>query len=277
MSNSKDATQSPDEPRRPVPLQQLLRAVIDGLAPEPAHAPQAVRSGLAALDAVTGGVWPGSMWAVTGPMGVGKSVLVLDLARAALRQGVPTAVLTRSEPAEHVVHRLLAADAQIPLLHLQQRSLTDEDWAKLARQAGALVDAPLVLRSGPLPSPEALPSLLAPVRTAGTQAPGLVVLDDLPADDEQMSVLAALSATALTHGVAVVVAVQQRVEQAETQERRVSQVADLVLRIHRGDQWAVDRSAAAEAALTVVRNRRGPVTTATVAFQGQYARFTDPT
>ena len=52
--------------------------------------------------------------------------------------------------------------------------------------------------------------------------------------------------------------------------------SDVAILIHREDFYEPDSSRAGEADLLVDKNRNGPRGTATVGFQGHYARFVDP-
>ena len=49
----------------------------------------------------------------------------------------------------------------------------------------------------------------------------------------------------------------------------------MVILLHREDQYEKESPRAGEADLIVAKNRNGPTTTVTVAFQGHYSRFVD--
>ena len=55
----------------------------------------------------------------------------------------------------------------------------------------------------------------------------------------------------------------------------IEQDSDVVILLHREDQYEKESPRAGEADLIVAKNRNGPTTTVTVAFQGHYSRFTD--
>ena len=66
-----------------------------------------------------------------------NSTLALDLCRAASIQNNMTSVffsleMTRSE----ITMRLLSAEAKVPLNHIRNGNMSDDDWAKLARHMG---------------------------------------------------------------------------------------------------------------------------------------------
>ena len=55
----------------------------------------------------------------------------------------------------------------------------------------------------------------------------------------------------------------------------IEQDSDVVILLHREDQYEKESARAGEADLIVAKNRNGPTTTVTVAFQGHYSRFVD--
>jgi replicative DNA helicase len=55
----------------------------------------------------------------------------------------------------------------------------------------------------------------------------------------------------------------------------IEQDADVVILLHREDQYEKESPRAGEADLIVAKHRNGPTTTVTVAFQGHYSRFVD--
>ena len=55
----------------------------------------------------------------------------------------------------------------------------------------------------------------------------------------------------------------------------IEQDADVVILLHREDQYERESPRAGEADFIVAKHRNGPVDTITVAFQGHYSRFTD--
>jgi replicative DNA helicase len=55
----------------------------------------------------------------------------------------------------------------------------------------------------------------------------------------------------------------------------IEQDSDVVILLHREDLYEKESPRAGEADLIVAKNRNGPTTTVTVAFQGHYSRFVD--
>ena len=55
----------------------------------------------------------------------------------------------------------------------------------------------------------------------------------------------------------------------------IEQDADMVILLHREDQYERESPRVGEADLIVAKHRNGPTSTVTVAFQGHYSRFVD--
>lgn len=80
----------------------------------------------------------------------------------------------------------------------------------------------------------------------------------------------------MEHHLAVVAVVQQDLNDADRQLRRIEQVADVALTLHRDDQDDFHGTRAGEADFIITRHRNGPVAKINVHFQGHCGRFVDP-
>lgn len=109
-----------------------------------------VPTGFADLDDLTNGLHSGQMIIVAARPAMGKSTLALDLCRAASIHNNLTSVffsleMTRSE----ITMRLLSAEAKVPLNHIRNGNMNDDDWAKLARKMGEVSSAPMFIDDSP--------------------------------------------------------------------------------------------------------------------------------
>jgi replicative DNA helicase len=238
-------------------------------------------TGLADLDALTGGLWPGDLWVITGRTGAGKSVFVLDLARSAsIHQQVPTALLLARDDQRDAVTRLLSAEARVPLSHMRSGTMTDDDWARLARRMGELGDGPLRIAQVGTEAREATPEEMsaAAVDTVRRHDTQLFVIDSVLPEDVGNHLRGLKELAAREHVAVVTVLADGPGRPADEQE--AARHADVVIRVDRDHDMECDGEQsprAGEADLAVLRHRRGPISVLTVAFQGQYARFVDMT
>jgi replicative DNA helicase len=254
-----------------------MASILDLLTPQLLAAPvrrEPVPTGLADLDKLTGGLGAGSLWAVTGAPGVGRSMFVAQLALpAAVTARVRTRLLSVGEPATTVVHHLLSSLGRVPLHHLRAGRLTGQDQQRLGDAREALRVAPLEVdaagRRGDLPSPDQL--------LAG-KPPDVLLIDDLDlwAGPDPAPLLRRLRAYAHDTGASVVVTVPDDVAlDGPVPTSPWARLPDLLLRLHRPEMYARRSPRAGEVDLVLLRHRTGPVTTITCAFQGYYARVVD--
>jgi replicative DNA helicase len=109
-----------------------------------------VPTGFADLDDLTNGFHAGQMIIVAARPAMGKSTLALDFCRAASIHNNLTSVffsleMSRSE----ITMRLLSAEAKVPLNHIRNGNMTDDDWNKLARHMPAVSAAPMFIDDSP--------------------------------------------------------------------------------------------------------------------------------
>lgn len=268
-------------------LQDLLQPCMDELERRSTASsgnvplrPRGVPTGIVDLDNLTDGICPGDLWVVTGRTGAGKTVLALGFARSgAVEHREPVCVVTAHEDALYVTRMVLSAEARVPLHHMEVGTLSDDDWARLARRMGEVEAAPLRVveaHSTGVACPTAALQLAA-VRTAAVNPElHLLVVDGAQTPWTPVQ-LRDLKEMAVAHNIGVLVVMPDASDRAAA-EAAASRIADLVLRIDRDHDMDEQRTVSAragEADLIVLRHRRGPVTVITVAFQGHYGRFVD--
>jgi len=79
-----------------------------------------------------------------------NSTLGLDFARSAsIRHGLTSCIFSLEMSRNEITMRLLSAEAKVPLHHMRNGKMTDEDWARLARKMGEVSEAPLFIDDSP--------------------------------------------------------------------------------------------------------------------------------
>jgi replicative DNA helicase len=89
---------------------------------------------------------------LAGPTGIPthNSTLGLDFARSAsIKHGLTSCVFSLEMSRNEITMRLLSAEAKVPLHHMRNGKMTDEDWARLARKMGEVSEAPLFIDDSP--------------------------------------------------------------------------------------------------------------------------------
>ncbi len=254
-----------------------------------------VPTGFADLDDLTNGLHSGQMIIVAARPAVGKSTLALDLCRAASIHNNLTSVffsleMTRSE----ITMRLLSAEAKVPLNHIRNGQLSEDDWTKLARKMGEISSAPVFIDDSPNMT---MMEIRAKARRLKQRHDlRLVVIDYMQlmtsgkkVESRQLEVSEfsrqiKLLAKELEVPIIALSQLNRGPEQRSDKRPMLSdlresgsleQDADMVVLLHREDLYERESTRPGEADLIVAKHRNGPTRDITVAFQGHYSRFVD--
>ncbi|WP_425491463.1 replicative DNA helicase [Nocardioides luti] len=254
-----------------------------------------VPTGFADLDDLTNGLHSGQMIIVAARPAMGKSTLALDLCRAASIHNNLTSCffsleMTRSE----ITMRLLSAEAKVPLNHIRNGNMSDDDWAKLARKMGEISSAPMFIDDSPNMT---MMEIRAKARRLKQRHDlKLIVIDYMQlmssgkkVESRQLEVSEfsrniKLLAKELELPIIALSQLNRGPEQRGDKRPMMSdlresgsleQDADMVILLHRDDVYEKESTRPGEADLIVAKHRNGPTRDITVAFQGHYSRFVD--
>jgi replicative DNA helicase len=228
-----------------------------------------------------------------------NSTLGLDLARScSIKHGLTSVLFSLEMGRNEIIMRLLSAEARVALHHMRSGTMTDEDWARLARRMGAVSEAPLFIDDSPNMS---MMEIRAKARRLKQRHDlQLVIIDYMqlmqhgssnsrrPDNRQQEVSEISRSLKLLAKELEVpVVAISQlnRGPEQRTDKRpmmsdlresgSLEQDADVIILLHREDAYERESPRAGEADLIVAKHRNGPTANITVAFQGHYSRFVD--
>lgn len=247
------------------------------------------------LELLLGGFGPGHLVIIGARPATGKTLVALDIARgAAVRLQIPTLLFSLEMSEIEIMHRLIAAEATVDQNRMKHRTLTDDDWKKIAKVRDGIQAAPLVIDDSPSCTVARVRARLrGMVRTHGGCR--LLVIDYLgllevgKAESRERAIAdttRALKRLAKEFKIPIVLLVQLNRMSEHRQDRRpqtsdlresgaIENDADVVILLHREDAYDKESPRAGELDLIVSKNRHGPTSTVTVAFQGHYARAAD--
>jgi replicative DNA helicase len=254
-----------------------------------------VPTGFAELDRLTNGLHGGQLVIVAARPAVGKSTMAMDICRtASIKYGLTSCFFSLEMGRNEIVMRLLAAEATVPLQHMRNGSLSDNDWTKMATKMGTVSEAPLFIDDSPNLT---MMEIRAKCRRLKQRHDlRLVVVDYLQlmtsgkrVESRQQEVAEfsrSLKLLAKELDVPVVALSQLNRGPEQRQDKKpmlsdlresgsLEQDADVVILLHREDLYEKDSPRAGEADFIVAKHRNGPTNTLPVAFQGGYSRFVD--
>jgi replicative DNA helicase len=279
------------------PLSDIMDSVLDEIeAIENREAGiYGVPTGFADLDDLTNGLHSGQMIVVAARPAMGKSTLALDLCRAASIHNNLTSCffsleMTRSE----ITMRLLSAEARIPLNHIRNGKMSQEEWDRLARHVSKVSGAPMFIDDSPNMT---MMEIRAKARRLKQRHDlKLVVIDYLQlmtsgkkVESRQLEVSEfsrqiKLLAKELEVPIIALSQLNRGPEQRADKRPMMSdlresgsieQDADMVILLHRDDVFEKESTRPGEADLIVAKHRNGATRDIVVAFQGHYSRFVD--
>jgi replicative DNA helicase len=226
---------------------------------------------------------------------MGKSTLALDFCRAASIANNLTSVFFSLEMGRaEITMRLLSAEAKVPLNHIRNGNMTDDDWNKLARKMGEVSSAPMFIDDSPNLTMMEIRSKARRLKQKHDLK--LIVLDYLQlmssgkkVESRQLEVSEfsrqiKLLAKELDVPVIALSQLNRGSEQRSDKRPMVSdlresgsleQDADMVILLHRDDVYEKESTRPGEADVIVAKHRNGPTRDIVVAFQGHYSRFVD--
>ncbi|CUW33428.1 MULTISPECIES: replicative DNA helicase [Streptomyces] len=240
---------------------------------------------------------PGDLIVVAARPAIGKSVVLLDIARCVAIEHRMTVMVSSMEMSRpQLMERLMAAEARVPLNRIKDRAFQNDDKQRIFDAAVRINGAPLVVDDGPAATTVQLRSRLRWLQAQG-KLPSVLVVDYLQImkasgkrgqnrTGEVDEISRGLKELAGEFGIIVIAAAQLNRE-VEKREDKKPMMADLresgsieadanaVILLHRPDAYDKEHERAGEMDLIIGKNRQGPTGTVTVAFQGHYARCRD--
>lgn len=276
--------------RGPHPIAAVAEAVYDDLVRLQQTQP-GLHTGLVDLDRLTGGLFPSDLALLAARPGVGKTALLLTLARNIARQQRRVLVFSLEMAERQQVLRLLAGESRVDGARLRTGAIAAQEWEPLQNGLARLAELPLWFDDTPA-------ATIAHIRaTAMSLAlrPGLdlVLVDYLqlittgrmhPNRNEEVGFVSAqLKALARELDVPVLAAAQlNRALEARADKRpvladlrdsgRLEQDADLVLLLHRPGLYdPAEPDTFTE--LIVAKHRHGLTGTLNIIFQPRWQTF----
>jgi len=280
-----------------LPLNAIMEATLDEIESISNHdgSMRGVPTGLADLDELTNGLQAGQMIIVAGRPGSGKSTLGLDFCRAAsIANGLTSVIFSLEMGKAEITMRLLSAEAKIPLNHIRNGGMSDDDWAKLARKMGDVSSAPMFIDDSPNMT---MMEIRAKARRLKQRHDlKLIVIDYIQlmtsgkkvesrqVEVSEFSRQIKLLAKELEVPIVALAQLNRGSEQRADKKPMVSdlresgsleQDADIVMLVHREDMYEKESARPGEADIIVGKHRNGPMRDVAVLFQGHYSRFVD--
>jgi replicative DNA helicase len=252
-----------------------------------------VPSGFDELDHLTSGFQDSDLIIIAGRPSMGKTSFALNIAQnAAIEKGVPVAIFSLEMSKEQIALRMLCSEASVDAHSLRSGFLSEADWPKLTRAAGALSEAPIYIDD--TAGITVLEMRAKARRLRKDQKLGLIIVDYLQLmrekgmsdsrEQEISSISRSLKALAKELSIPVIALSQlnRRVEERQDKHPQLSdlresgaieQDADVIIFIYRDEVYREDSPDKGLAEIIIGKQRNGPIGTKRLAFLKQYTKF----
>ncbi len=261
-----------------------------------------VPSGLTALDRITSGWQKSDMVVIAARPAMGKTALVLTMARNAVVDfKKPVALFSLEMSSLQLVTRLIASEAELESDKLKKGTLEEHEFLQLNDKINKIADAPLFIDDTPGLS---VFELRAKARRLKEQHNiEMIIIDYLQLmtaggegkgnrEQEIATISRSLKGLAKELNVPVIALSQlnrsvesrggdKRPQLSDLRESgAIEQDADMVLFIHRPEYYGITEDADGHdargmAELIIAKHRNGPVDTARTRYIGKYTKFAD--
>ncbi|AHG20619.1 DNA helicase [Chania multitudinisentens RB-25] len=250
------------------------------------------------LNGMTSGLQDSDLILLAARPSMGKTALALSLCEGALetRKDKSVQIYSLEMPLDQLLSRFIAMLGRVPLQHLRNGNMGDEDWARLAKANGVLLEWKdrLLIDDNSFMTPSMLRSRVRKnVRKYGH--PSLILLDYLqlmrcPGQENRTQEIAEISrslkALAKEIGCPVVALSQlNRALESRADKRpnngdlrdsgALEQDADVIMFIYRDEVYDEHSPDKGIAELIIGKQRNGPIGTVKVKYQADITRFED--
>jgi replicative DNA helicase len=256
-----------------------------------------VPTGFKDIDDMTAGLQKSDLVIIAGRPSMGKTALALNIAfNAASKHKVPVAIFSLEMSREQLVMRMLSSEARIELNRIRTGRIMPDQWAKLTRAAGTLLEANIFIDDSSALNPL---EMRAKARRLKAEADiGLVIVDYLQLmtgtgraerrDLEISEITRSLKAMAKELRVPVV-ALSQLSRAVENRENKrpiladlresgaIEQDADVIAFIYREEVYRPDSTEKGIAEIIIGKQRNGPTGIVKLTFINEHTQFEDYT
>ncbi len=259
-----------------------------------------VPSGYRDMDNITSGFQKSDLVILAGRPSMGKTAFALNLARnAAVEHKVPIGLFSLEMSNQQLVQRLLCMESEIDSQRLRTGKLSNDEWPKLSRRIGGLVEAPIYIDD--TASIDVLKLRARARRMAAEKNIGMIIIDYLQlmegprgieSRQQEISYISRSLKTLAKELEVPVVALSQLSRAVESRTDRrptladlresgaIEQDADVVMFVYRPEAYGIanfddDEKTPSDNMVEIIigKHRNGPIGSVKLVFLKNYGKF----
>jgi len=257
-----------------------------------------IGTGFSEFDKKTSGFHPANLVIIAARPAMGKTAFALNVALNAAQKYKKNVLLFSLEMAnEEIFHRLLSADARIPLQKIKKGFMDPEEWQKVGISTGRLAETPLYIADTPNVSVMEIRTICR--RLKAENKLDMVVIDYIGLirgrnsnsdnrQQEMSEISRGLKLLARELGIPIIALSQLSRGVESRNDKRpmlsdlrdsgaIEQDADLVVFLYRDEYYHPESEHKGLAEAIIAKQRNGSTGTTFLRFFGEYTKFTDYT
>jgi replicative DNA helicase len=240
---------------------------------------------------MSGGFQRSDLIIAAGRPSMGKTSLVLNIARNVAAQKLPVAIFSLEMSKRQLINRLLSAECEIESSRLTTGRIAQHEWEGLGRAVSAISDLPLQIDDNPVPTVAEMRSHCRRI-LAHSGALGLVLIDylqlmggDGPNRVQELSTITRQLKQMARELNCPIIALSQLSRGVESRTNKrplmsdlresgaIEQDSDLIMMLYREEYYEPDTPDRGIAEVNITKHRNGPTGTVKLLFEPQFTRF----
>lgn len=256
-------------------------------------------TGFADLDALTGGLKPGSLNIIAGRPSMGKTAFALNIAQFGGNSPEPVLTFSLEMPAEQLIQRMISAESDVNLSKIIHGTFSASEFGRVRQACDIVAHRNIYISDATMLSAMEFRTRCRRFKTRYPEL-GLVVVDYLQLmttndqhkgnrNQEISDITRMLKATAREIDVPVIALSQLSRETERRQDRKpqlsdlrdsgaIEQDADVVMMLYREDYYSENENTDlrySQADIRIAKNRNGSTGVMHLTFKREITRFVD--
>lgn len=252
-----------------------------------------IPTGFSSLDQIIGGLAPGSVNVIAARPSMGDKTLAFNIAmHVALAESLPIVIFSMEMSRMHIAMMLASQVARVDHWSLRNHEVAESDFGRLKTAITLIQEAKIYVDDSPELSAKDVYKRVLRIQDQHPQL-GLIIIDNLqlmyldekrPGIDYR-KIMRSLKTMANECNVPIIVlsGLSRKLENRENKRPLLIDLpaatiwknADKVIFIYRDEIYNLNSQYRGIAEITIARNRNGAVGSTSLAFDGQFAAFTD--
>jgi len=278
---------------------KIIKRIIDDIGDRSRKRPQGLLTGFNELDRILCGLRGGNLIVVAGHPCMGVTSFALGISEhLSIKNNIPILYFSMGMSKERLLERMIASNAHIDLLKINQGKLQKSDWDRLNKTSSLISEKPIYIDDTPRLTVDEIRDRTKKVKRHKDIK--CLVIDYFqimrskrsahPDEKAAEEICKKLKVLAVELNIPVILLAQLDLDLIMQDEGRcqpmvedlgeailLDRFADVLMMINRESYYGFKSTASEDAEVIIARNKNGPAGIVALRFWREFSRFTEPT